>query len=185
MDQVQETLSATPRLRWERSPLQLGGDTVSAQLVHLLDVGQPIHHLLPAQLAQRVEVQVPEPLMPQPRAVVATRGQTEWSGDGDAQQVETVRRPLHPCKKTLLLVPDVEKAVADADVAAILVELTEANNVGVEPRDEVHSRKRSVLAGLGLKNDGTGSLDGDLGSIAETNGSADLSVEIGEGAAAS
>jgi hypothetical protein len=44
MDRIEQSLCPPLRLRWEWTPLQLGGDTIGAELVDMLDVGDPLHH---------------------------------------------------------------------------------------------------------------------------------------------
>jgi hypothetical protein len=51
-------------LLWERPPLELGHDVGVAQLLDVVDPEHPTRHPLAPKLPQRVEVQVPEPLVP-------------------------------------------------------------------------------------------------------------------------
>ena len=57
--------------------------------------------------------------------------------------------------------------VLDGNVAASLIELTQAHNVSLEPRDEVDAGQLMVLASLADEQDGAAPFDLDDGAVAE------------------
>jgi hypothetical protein len=74
--------------------------------------------------------------------------------------------------------------VLGVDVTAALVELTEADDVGGEPRDEVHPRQREMLPGFPFEQDGAGAFNSDLRPVAKLDEAADRRVDVDEGVAA-
>jgi hypothetical protein len=64
VDELQLLPRAVRCLLWERLPLELCHDAGVAQLLDMVDPGHPTRHPLTPELPQRVEVQVPEPLVP-------------------------------------------------------------------------------------------------------------------------
>jgi hypothetical protein len=66
MDQFHGHLHVVLSLTGERCLMMLADETPTAHLVHMLHLRQPANHVISGQLAQRQEVEVPLPRMPQP-----------------------------------------------------------------------------------------------------------------------
>lgn len=52
-----------------------------------------MHHALLAQLVQRLEVEVPEPLVPMPCFIITTSSEVEWPSRLELEDVEAVLKP--------------------------------------------------------------------------------------------
>ena len=77
---------------------------------------------------------------------------------------------------------DAEDAGVEDDAAAGLLQLTEADDVRLQPRDEVDAGEGAVLSILAVEDDGAAALDSHHRSVTETDGSMDVDVELGEDA---
>jgi hypothetical protein len=64
MDQLHGHLRVVLSLTRERCSTMLADETPAAHLVHVLHLRQPMNHVVPSQLAQRREVEVPVPHVP-------------------------------------------------------------------------------------------------------------------------
>ena len=80
-------------------------------------MGQPSDYLL--QPTKRVEAEMAEPGMPQPRLLGVPRRQAHRLLHLQIERVQPVSGPLHLGKKALLPVPDPEDVVLDQYLAAL------------------------------------------------------------------
>jgi hypothetical protein len=73
-----ELLQCTVRsLSRKRPPLVLGHHAGVAQLLDVVDLRHPAHHLLTLELPERLEVEMPKPLMPMLGLIISTSGEAE------------------------------------------------------------------------------------------------------------
>jgi hypothetical protein len=79
-----------------------------------------------------------------------------------------------------MLIVDPQHPTVDVDAAPHLVELSEAHNVGFQPRNEVHFSECVMSTVLTGEDDGASFLDLVDGAVTELDGAANLGVELGE-----
>ena len=92
----------------------------------MLDVGQSSDHLL--RSTERVEAEMAEPGMPQPRLLGMPCCQAHRLLHLQVEQVQSVLGPLHLGKKALLSVPDSEDAILDQYIAVALIQLANVDD---------------------------------------------------------
>ena len=104
------------------------------------------HHAAFRESAQAVEVEVPEPRMPSPdRVGTCVHSQAHRLGDSHCQLVHTVRFPPDLCQELSLPITHSEEPVLDQHLAAILIELAQADDLRVQPGYVVHPGDGPVL----------------------------------------
>jgi hypothetical protein len=66
----------------EKAPLVLGHHAGVAQLLDVVDLRHPTHHLLTPEFPERLEVEMPKPLVPKPGLIISMSGAPEMQGRG-------------------------------------------------------------------------------------------------------
>jgi hypothetical protein len=111
------------------------------------------------EVLQRIEAEVPESSMPEPRFVIAVRRQAHGLGDLQIHFVASISGALHLGEEVPLCVVDSQHAVTDHHPTTSLVELPEADDVASELGDVVYVGEGPVLIVLALEDDGPASAD--------------------------
>ena len=132
MDQLEDLCCVV--LHWCVRPTEVTMDQLEdlwdqaavTQLVGMLDVRQPSNHLL--QPTERIKAEMAELGMPQPRILGVPCCQAHRLLHLQVEQVQPVLGPLHLGKKALLPVPDPEDAILDQYLAAVLIQLANADD---------------------------------------------------------
>ena len=179
-----ERLRGTPeRLLGKRRPPLLAGETSFAELLHLVNDGQPANHLLASHLAQHGEVDVTEMLVPPPGVVVRARREAHWATDGDDEGVHSPRASRDLGAQTPVFIANPHHAMLHQHLVSTFVNLANGDDVGGEAWQEVDVGESPVLVIPAVEEHRAGALDVGDGAISEADGACDASVEVGEGGA--
>jgi len=120
---------------WQ-APL-LPGQAPIADLVDVVDQGQPAHHAAEDELLERAEVEVSKPRVPAPGRVISLCREADWPPDVELEDVEVIRPPHHLGEQAAPLVSDLEDSILAAPLELLLVMLPKADDVGGAARDVV------------------------------------------------
>jgi hypothetical protein len=74
----------------KRLPLWLGHHAGVAQLLDMVILWHPTHHLLMLDLLKHFEVEMPKPFMPVPHLIVSMSGKVEGSGHLHVKHVQPI-----------------------------------------------------------------------------------------------
>lgn len=88
--QVEDAHRSAPRLCRERTPPLLPRQTAITQLIRMINVREPAHHVSTLELLQRLEANVTETLVPAPRHISLSRRQADRACYVEANGVQPV-----------------------------------------------------------------------------------------------
>lgn len=125
-------------------------------------------------------MEVAVPGVPPPGVFSSARRGTHGARDLQSDGVEAAGVAAHVREQPTIHIPDVEQAMADADVEVVLVELAEADDVGEGVRYEVETGECLVLPGPAGYEHRAASLDPHDGAIPELDVATYVGVELGE-----
>ena len=83
------------------------------ELLHMVKVREPSHHLPGAMPLQGLKVEVPKVLVPLPCLVVPASCKTKRLGHPNVEDVAVVLPSNHPSEKLATMVPDAEDPAVD------------------------------------------------------------------------
>ena len=110
-----------------------------AHLIDMINVWQAPHHVLSRQLAQRLDVDVAEALVPPPCLIDTPCRDAHRVCDLQLDGVEAVGRPPDSSQKPMALATNTHRLTFDVHVVTIFIKLTDTNEIIVKLRDQVHS----------------------------------------------
>jgi hypothetical protein len=148
VDEPELLLHVVRSMSRKRLPLVLGHHACVAQLLDVVDLRHPAHHLLAPDLPEHLEVEMPKPLMPKPSLIVSTSDEAEGLDHLHVKHVQPVALAVDLGEKATTAVPDPEHPSVNLHSQASLVKLAKADDGVPEGRDVVDSMEQLVLAGL-------------------------------------
>jgi hypothetical protein len=77
VDELELLLRAVRSLLRKRSPLVFGHHAGVAQLLNVVDLQYPTHHLLMPKLLECLKVEMPKPIMPMPGLIISMSGEAK------------------------------------------------------------------------------------------------------------
>jgi hypothetical protein len=135
---VDELLQRVVRsLSRKRPPLVLGHHVCVAQLLDVVDLRHPAHHLLAPELPERLEVEMPKLLMLMPGPIISTSGEAEGPSHLHVKHVQPVAPMVDLGEKATAAAPDPEHPLINLHSRAGLVKPAEADDRVPEGRDVV------------------------------------------------
>jgi hypothetical protein len=78
------------------------------QLLDVVDLWHPTHHLLTPELPERLKVEMPKPLMPTTGLIISTSGETEGPSHLNVKHVQRVVPAVDLGEKATAVVQDPE-----------------------------------------------------------------------------
>jgi hypothetical protein len=108
VDKLELLQRAVQSLLRKRPSLVLGHHASVAQLLDVVDLRHLAHHRLAPDLPERLEVEMPKPLVPTPCLIVSTSGEAERLGLLHVKHVQPVAPAVDLGKKATVAVPDPE-----------------------------------------------------------------------------
>jgi hypothetical protein len=159
VDELELLLCVVQSLSRKRPPLVLGHHACVTQLLDVVDLRHPAHHLLTSELMERLEVEMPKPLVPIPGLIISMRDKAEGSGHLHVKHVQSVAPAVDLGEKVTATVLDPEHPLANLHSQAALIEPTKADDGVLEGRDVVDPMEQLVLIGLGHEHDGPDTAD--------------------------
>jgi hypothetical protein len=180
VDKLELLQCTVQSLSRKRLPLVLGHHAGVAQLVNVVDMQHLVHHLLAPELLERLEVEVPKPLVPTLGLIISMSGEAEGSSHIHVKHVHPVAPVVDLGEKVNAEVPDPEHPSVNLHPRVALVELTEADDGVSEGRDVVDSREQLVLAGLTHEHNRPNDVDLHRRLITELDGAPDAAVQVSE-----
>jgi hypothetical protein len=108
VDELELLLCAVHSLTGKGPPLELGHHACVAQLLDVVNLRHPAHHLLTPKLPEHLEVEMPESFVPSPSLIVSTSGEAEGPDHRHVKHVQPVVPAVDLGEKTAAAVPDPE-----------------------------------------------------------------------------
>jgi hypothetical protein len=139
VDEPELLLHAVRSVSRKRLPLVLGHHACVAQLLDVVDLRHPAHHLLAPDLPERLEVEMPKPLVPMPSLIVSTSDEAEGLDHLHVKHVQPVALAVDFGEKATTAVPDPKHPSVNLHSRASLVKLAKADDGVPEGRDVVDS----------------------------------------------
>jgi hypothetical protein len=102
---LQRTVRSLSR---KRPPLVLGHHAGVTQLLDVVDLWHPTHHLLAPKLPEHLKVEMPKPLMPMSKLIILTSGEAEGPSHLHVKHVQPVVPTVDLGEKATTVVPDPE-----------------------------------------------------------------------------
>jgi hypothetical protein len=177
LELLQRTIRSLSR---KRLPLVLGHHAGVAQLIDVVDMRHPVHHLLAPELLERLKVEVPKPLVPMLGLTISMSGEAEEPSHIHVKHVHPIAPVVDLGEKVNAAVPDPKHPSVNLHPRVALVELIEADDGVSEGRDVVDSREQLVLAGLTHEHNRPNAADLHRGLITELDGAPDAAVQVEE-----
>ena len=112
----------------EEQPLLLRQHTGAAELLDMVDVRHPPHHLLSTKLTQGLKVEVPKALMPMPPIIISPSCKEKGLHHLSVEDIEAIAPPAHLDEKTAMSVPDAKQSMVDLHARPILIQLCQADD---------------------------------------------------------
>lgn len=181
MNELQGSLGAQLSLLRERSPPLLAGEASLTQLVRLFQLWEASNHPFPRHFPQRREVEVAEAIVPPPGILRSPRREAAGPCDGEVEHVEPAGGAGNLGQELPVLITHAKESTADEGLAPDLIELTHADDVCLQLRDEIHVGEGAVLTVLTVEDDSPAALDPHHRAITKLDGATDGGIEIGEG----
>jgi hypothetical protein len=128
VDKVKLLQRTVRSLSRKRPPLVLGHHTGVTQLLNVVDVRHSTHHLLAPELPERLEVEMPKPLVPTPCLIISTSSEAEGPSHLHVKHVQPVVPAVDLGEKVTVAVPDLEHPSVNLHSQAALIELAEADD---------------------------------------------------------
>jgi hypothetical protein len=128
MDKLELLQHVVRSLTRKRPPLELGHDTGVTQLLNVVDLRHPAHHLLTSELLKCLEVEMPKPFMLAPGLIILMSGKAEGPGHLHVKHVQPVVPAVDLGEKTTAAVPDPEHPSVNLHSRAALIKLAEADD---------------------------------------------------------
>jgi hypothetical protein len=181
VDKLELLQRAVRSLSRKRPPLVLGRHACVAQLLNVVDLRHPTHpthDLLTPKLSERLEVEMPKPLMPTPCLIISTSGKAEGPSHLHVKHIQSAALAVDLGEKATAAVPDLEHPSVNLHSRAALVELVEADDGVPKGRDVVDPMEQLVLAGLSHEHHGLDAVDLHRGLIAELDGAPGAAVQV-------
>jgi hypothetical protein len=176
VDKLELLQRAVRSLSRKRPPLVLGHHAGVAQLLDVVDLWHPVHHLLAPELPERLEVEMPKLLMPTPGLIISTSGEAEGPSHLLVKHVQPVAPAVDLGEKVTATVLDPEHPSVNLHSRAALVELAETDDGVPEGRDVVDPMEQLVLGGLGHEHHGPDAADLHRGLVVELDGASYAAV---------
>jgi hypothetical protein len=129
------------------------------QLIHLLDAGQTAHPALVRHHLQSVEVQMTQTSVPPPCLLCSVHQHANRLGNGGVEHVEPVRHAQNLRDHLRLCVSNCQHTIFDSSFIPDFVELSDAEDVGLELGDEIYAGEDSVFSALAAEDDGPAPFD--------------------------
>jgi hypothetical protein len=164
----------------KRSSLVLGHHAGVPQLLDVVDLRHPAHHLLAPELPERLDVVMPKLLVPTPCLIISMSGEAEGPSHVHVKHVKPIAPVVDLGEKATAAVPNLKHASINLDARATLVNLAEADDGVLDGRNVVDSREQLVLVGFTHEHDGLNAIDLHRGLIAELDGALDAADQVGE-----
>jgi hypothetical protein len=125
----------------------------------VLDHRHAAHHGVLAELVQRLEVEVAEPLVLAPGVIALPRGKADQLRGLEVEDIEATRPAVHLDEKMSTTIRDAKHALVNLHLGPTFIELPQAHDGVAQRRDEVDAMEDSVVAILGLEHNGANALD--------------------------
>jgi hypothetical protein len=137
VDELELLLRVVHSMRGKGPPLELGHHVGVAQLLDVVDLRHPVHHLLTPELPEHLKVEMPESFMPSSGLIISMSGEAKGLGHLHVKHVQLVTPMVDLGEKMTAAVPDPEHPSVNIHPRATLVELAETNDGVLEGRDVV------------------------------------------------